>query len=107
MAHITGGGFTDNIPRVLPAGVKAVIERGSWPVQGIFRVIQKHGPVEEDEMLRTFNCGIGMALIVRDKDALSVIKALKAMRIPSYRIGAIMKRKAKEAQVEFIGKAVF
>ncbi|MCR4286621.1 MAG: phosphoribosylformylglycinamidine cyclo-ligase [Deltaproteobacteria bacterium] len=107
MAHITGGGFTDNIPRVLPAGVKAVIERGSWPVQGIFRLIQKHGPVEEDEMLRTFNCGIGMALIVRDKDARPVIKALKAMRIPSYRIGAIMKRKAKEAQVEFAGKAVF
>ncbi|MBI5237268.1 MAG: phosphoribosylformylglycinamidine cyclo-ligase [Deltaproteobacteria bacterium] len=107
MAHITGGGFIDNIPRALPSGTKAIIERGSWPVQGIFKIIQKGGPVKEDEMLRTFNCGIGMVLIVRDKDACPVIKALKAMRIPSYRIGAIVKRKAWETQVEFAGKSVF
>ncbi len=107
MAHITGGGFIDNLPRALPAGTKAVIEGGSWPVHGIFKVISKGGPIEEVEMLRTFNCGIGMVLMVRDKDAGPVINALKAMRLPSYRIGAIRKRKAGEGQVEFAGKAVF
>ncbi|MFQ5354710.1 MAG: phosphoribosylformylglycinamidine cyclo-ligase, partial [Thermodesulfobacteriota bacterium] len=63
MAHITGGGFLENIPRTLPQGLKAIIERGSWPVPPIFSLIQSGGDVGEMEMLRTFNCGIGLVII--------------------------------------------
>jgi phosphoribosylformylglycinamidine cyclo-ligase len=64
MAHITGGGFTENVPRVLPEGLDAVIDRGSWEPPPLFREIARRGPVERDEMDRTFNMGIGMVLIV-------------------------------------------
>ncbi len=67
IAHITGGGFWDNIPRVLPRGVQAAITKGSWEIPHIFRFIQKHANMDEEEMFRVFNCGIGMILIV-DKD---------------------------------------
>lgn len=63
MAHLTGGGFLENIPRVLPEGVGAVLRRGSWPVAGIFQVIQRLGDIAEMEMLRTFNLGIGMVVV--------------------------------------------
>lgn len=105
MAHITGGGFTENIPRVLPTGVKAVIERGSWPMAGVFRLLKQGGNIPEREMLRTFNCGIGMILIVRKKDERAIIENLRAMKMPAYSIGAIVPAKGKDAKtVEFTGK---
>jgi phosphoribosylformylglycinamidine cyclo-ligase len=64
MAHITGGGITDNLPRVLPKGLGAVVEMGRWPVLPIFTHLQKLGNVPQDEMMRTFNMGIGMILVV-------------------------------------------
>ena len=64
MAHITGGGITENLPRVLPRGVAAVVELGSWPVPPIFEHLQKLGNVPQDEMMRTFNMGLGMLLVV-------------------------------------------
>jgi phosphoribosylformylglycinamidine cyclo-ligase len=64
MAHITGGGFYDNIPRVIPEGLAVRVEKGSWPVPAIFRKIAARGRVEEREMYRTFNMGVGMALVV-------------------------------------------
>jgi phosphoribosylformylglycinamidine cyclo-ligase len=64
MAHITGGGFIDNIPRILPKGVSAQITLGSWPVPPVFRYIRREGRVADPEMLRTFNMGIGMVLVV-------------------------------------------
>jgi phosphoribosylformylglycinamidine cyclo-ligase len=67
LAHITGGGITENLPRVLPRGTAAVIERGTWPVLPIFEHLQKLGNVADDEMLRTFNMGIGMLLVVPAK----------------------------------------
>ena len=69
MAHITGGGLTGNLPRVLPAGCKAVIERGSWTVPPIFTLIQDRGQIAEDEMLRTFNMGIGLVLVMAREHA--------------------------------------
>jgi phosphoribosylformylglycinamidine cyclo-ligase len=69
MAHITGGGFYDNIPRVIPEGCGVRVEKGSWPVPPIFRKIQKAGNVDEREMFRTLNMGIGMALAVAAGDA--------------------------------------
>ncbi|XP_047311802.1 phosphoribosylformylglycinamidine cyclo-ligase, chloroplastic/mitochondrial-like [Impatiens glandulifera] len=84
IAHITGGGFTDNIPRVFPKGLGALIYKDSWAVPPIFKWIQKVGRIEEDEMLRTFNNGIGMVLVL-SREA--------AERIPNsvgYRIGEVV-----------------
>ncbi len=69
MAHITGGGLTGNVPRVLPPGCKAVIESGSWSVPPIFALIREHGQIAEDEMFRTFNMGIGLVLVLAREHA--------------------------------------
>ncbi len=79
-AHITGGGFTENIPRILPRGLAARIRLGSWPVLQVFRFLQKLGSISEDEMFRTFNMGIGMVLVVppsRYKQAAALLERLK------------------------------
>ena len=79
-AHITGGGFTENIPRVLPSGLRAEIHPGSWPVLPVFRYLQGLGSVSDDEMLRTFNMGIGLVLIVparREKQARAALDRLR------------------------------
>ena len=64
LAHITGGGISENLPRVLPKGTAAVIELGTWPILPIFEHLQKLGNVSEEEMLRTFNMGLGMLIVV-------------------------------------------
>lgn len=103
MAHITGGGFTDNIPRVLPKGLKAIIKKNSWPVPPIFALIQKGGSIEDKEMLRTFNCGIGLVLVVRKNDEALVVKRLKELKEKPYTIGEIGVRKGSAPEVEYIG----
>ena len=90
-AHITGGGITGNLPRVLPRGRRAVIERSSWPVPEIFGLIQKIGGVAQAEMDSTFNNGLGMILIVRKAQADGVMRTLKSMGESSFVIGAIDK----------------
>jgi phosphoribosylformylglycinamidine cyclo-ligase len=92
MAHITGGGITDNLPRVIPAGCQAVIHRGSWSVHPIFKVLQDAGNVAEEEMLRTFNNGIGMILAVPPKVVEGVIARLTRWREKAYPIGEIVKK---------------
>ena len=64
LAHLTGGGFIENVPRILAAGIEAVIERGSWPVPPLYRLIERLGGVDPDEMYRVFNMGIGMVAVV-------------------------------------------
>jgi len=64
LAHITGGGLTENVPRVLPAGCDALIRKAAWPQPPLFAWLQREGGVEEAEMLRVFNCGIGMVIVV-------------------------------------------
>lgn len=103
MAHITGGGFIDNIPRVLPDNVLAVIQRGSWKAPKIFSLLKEGGAVEETEMLRTFNCGIGLVVVVRPKDEAKALKRLKALGERPFSIGRIDKRRAKSPRVEFTG----
>ena len=78
MAHITGGGITDNLPRVLPDGTEAVVQRGSWPVPPLFQWLQRSGGVPPDDMLRTFNMGVGMILVVSSADSAGVLAALGA-----------------------------
>jgi phosphoribosylformylglycinamidine cyclo-ligase len=92
MAHITGGGITDNLPRVIPPGCKALIRRGAWPVPPIFEVIRQGGNVAEEEMLRTFNNGIGMILAVPAKEVKGVIARLKRWKEKAYPIGEIVRK---------------
>jgi phosphoribosylformylglycinamidine cyclo-ligase len=87
LAHITGGGFTGNIPRVVPEGLDAHIDRTSWEVPAIFKLIQKHGKVEEEEMYRVFNMGIGMAVICAPEDVDSLLAGIAQVKI----IGNIVK----------------
>jgi len=96
MAHITGGGFIENIPRMLPKGVKAVIKNGTWPVQPIFKLIQDNGRIADAEMARTFNCGIGMVLAVHQADADAVVKRLRQLKEKAYIIGTVARRKGRE-----------
>jgi phosphoribosylformylglycinamidine cyclo-ligase len=77
MAHITGGGFPDNIPRVLPAHVDAVIDRSAWTVPPVFDFIRQQGAVDREEMYRVFNMGIGMVVIVRGRDAETALSILR------------------------------
>jgi len=102
MVHITGGGFTDNIPRILPKACKAVIKRSAWPRLPIFNFLQKHGNISEEEMFRTFNCGIGMALILPEDLAQDVIFQCRAMDEQAYIIGHIDAKKDNEDSVEYI-----
>ncbi len=81
LAHITGGGLIDNLPRVLPKNCDAVIETKSWRVPGIFQILQRNGDVDPAEMYQVFNMGIGMVAIVAERDATKVMRMLKAKRI--------------------------
>ncbi|HEY7557633.1 MAG TPA: phosphoribosylformylglycinamidine cyclo-ligase [Candidatus Binatia bacterium] len=90
-AHITGGGITGNLPRVLPRDARAYIERRSWPVSPIFPLIQKTGRISEAEMDRTFNNGLGMILVVAKKQADNIIGALRGMGERCFVIGEIRK----------------
>jgi len=91
LAHITGGGITENLPRVLPRGTAAVIELGTWPVLPIFEHLQKLGNVPEDEMLRTFNMGIGMLLVVPAKKFKKAQTLLDRAGEKFYSVGRIVK----------------
>jgi len=89
IAHITGGGFYENIPRALPKNKNVVIEKGSWPISPIFKEIQKRGNIDEKEMFRTFNMGIGMTIIVSKKNEAKVLGILKQSKIPARIIGKV------------------
>jgi phosphoribosylformylglycinamidine cyclo-ligase len=102
MAHITGGGITDNLPRVLPAGTDAVVRLGSWPVLPIFEWLQQSGNVPQDDMLRTFNMGVGLILVVAREHASAVVDALAAEGERGARvIGEIARSTGPEATVRY------
>ncbi len=91
IAHITGGGIVENIPRILPEGVAVQINKESWPKPPIFSLIQEEGKISDEEMYRTFNMGIGMVLIVSQNGASKMINELKMTRYDSYIIGRVIK----------------
>jgi phosphoribosylformylglycinamidine cyclo-ligase len=91
LAHITGGGLTENVPRVLPQDTKAVITKSSWPRPRLFEWLQREGDVAEDEMHRVFNCGIGMVIVVDPAEAPRAARHLRAAGETVYEIGAIEK----------------
>jgi phosphoribosylformylglycinamidine cyclo-ligase len=90
-AHITGGGITDNTPRVLPKGLAAHVEVGSWPVLPIFELMKIIGNVPDDDYRRTFNLGIGMIFVIAERDLKDATKILKKLKEPWYQIGTIQK----------------
>ncbi len=102
IAHITGGGLLENIPRVLPDNCKVIIDSKSWKRPGIINLIQELGNVEEDEMHRTFNCGIGMVLITPDNQKQKVLKRLEKLNQKAFIIGEVTKSKKILNQVEII-----
>ena len=93
MVHITGGGFFDNIPRILPKGCKAIIEDRSWEVLPIFDFLREKGNVTPEEMCRTFNCGIGMVVVVDAKDEEDVVQQLTALGEKPFVIGEVVQKK--------------
>jgi phosphoribosylformylglycinamidine cyclo-ligase len=98
MAHITGGGLTENIPRVLPDGLMAQLDKSSWPRPVLFNWLQQQGNVADAEMHRTFNCGIGFVIVVAPQDATAAMAALKAQGESVYQIGRIAARAPGQPQ---------
>jgi phosphoribosylformylglycinamidine cyclo-ligase len=93
MAHITGGGVTENLPRILPEGLSAVIKKDSWKIHSIFKIIQEKGNISEKEMYRTFNMGIGFILVIPKREVCSILLRLKKLGEKAYIIGRIEKGK--------------
>jgi phosphoribosylformylglycinamidine cyclo-ligase len=102
IAHITGGGITENLPRVFPTGVRARINRKSWAIPPIFQVLSRLGQVEQDEMYRVFNMGIGLILIVPAHAADTVMARAMDLGDPAYRIGEMIAGLEDDAQVEYV-----
>lgn len=92
LAHITGGGLKDNLPRILPQGLAARLNKGSWQVPPIFHLIQRQGYIDEDEMYRVFNMGVGMAIVCSPQNVTKLTKSLKETKI----IGEIVEARGKE-----------
>jgi phosphoribosylformylglycinamidine cyclo-ligase len=89
MAHVTGGGLTGNLPRVLPPGCRAVIRRATWPVPEVFRWLQRRGRIDEAEMFRVFNMGVGFVLVVPEAGVAPALGRLWKDGVPAFRIGEI------------------
>jgi len=104
LAHITGGGIPGNLPRVLPRGTQAVIELGTWPVLPIFKYLAMLGQLDRDELLSTFNMGIGMILIVPVEHQRAVEGELKRRRESFYRIGSVRRSDPSKPRVAFSGQ---
>jgi len=97
ISHITGGGIRENLPRILPKNCQAVIRRSSWTPQAIFHFIKKAGNITEEEMMRTFNNGIGLIIIVGEKDVQDVMHQIQAMGERVFQIGWIEGRDSDSA----------
>jgi phosphoribosylformylglycinamidine cyclo-ligase len=102
LAHITGGGLVDNVPRVLPSGCDALIRKSSWPQPPLFAWLQREGNVEEAEMFRVFNCGIGMVIVVAPEHADTAVGQLTAAGEQVFRIGEIVPAQGAEPQARVI-----
>jgi phosphoribosylformylglycinamidine cyclo-ligase len=100
-AHITGGGITDNMPRILPADLAALIDVAAWPVPPIFRLLRDLGNMPEDDWRRTLNLGIGMILVVGEKDAIRAERILKKMDESCYTVGRVAKARRGGPRVEY------
>jgi len=103
LAHITGGGIPGNLPRVLPSGVRAEIDLASWPILPIFKYLAKVGKIDADELLQSFNMGVGMILVVPPQNVKPVEADLKRRREKFFRIGRVERGDSGKARVKFSG----
>jgi phosphoribosylformylglycinamidine cyclo-ligase len=101
-AHITGGGLTDNVPRILPRGLGVEIDTSAWPTQPIFDLLKKLGNVPDEDHRRTFNLGVGMVLVVSEKKLALVSQLLKKTREIFYQIGQVVAHSGKGARVRYL-----
>ncbi len=101
MIHVTGGGFEGNVPRVLPAGVRARIDTAAWPRPDVYEWIAREGELPETELLRVFNCGIGMIVVVPESSVEDVLDRLRGLGERGYRIGTIERKKEDDPSVVF------
>jgi phosphoribosylformylglycinamidine cyclo-ligase len=99
--HITGGGFIDNIPRIIPEPCQAVIKIHSWEIPPIFTIIQERGNIDDMEMVRVFNMGIGMMIVVSEKDSEEIMERLEMLGEKAYLIGSVAKRDNHQPSVIF------
>jgi len=102
LAHITGGGLVENVPRVLPARLAARIERAAWKLPPLFSWLQREGRIADAELYRVFNCGIGMVAVVAPADAARAVKILAAAGETAWRIGRVERRRKNAAQVVMV-----
>lgn len=103
LAHITGSGMPGNLPRVYGEDLVASIDTSTWQAPEIFKWVAKTGPVATNEMLNTFNCGVGMVIIVKKENVDKVLKLMAATDVQAFKMGVMRKRINEEPQVEFIG----
>ena len=103
LSHITGGGLLENIPRVLPQNTKAIIDTNSWELPDVFKWLQQAGNVNNTEMYRTFNCGVGMIISVPENEAESAISLLEKEGEVAWRIGVISQAQPDEEQIQLYG----
>jgi len=102
LSHITGGGLTENLPRVIPDNVQVNIETQSWELPSIFKWLQNEGNIESEEMFRTFNCGVGMVVCVAEKDRDAAIQCLKSSGETAWQIGKIEVKQEGSDRVRFV-----
>jgi phosphoribosylformylglycinamidine cyclo-ligase len=102
MAHITGGGLLENVPRILPRHCKAVIRKDAWPKLPLFEILREAGNLEEKELYRTFNYGIGMILVVPQDSADDILSRLRGLNEQAYVIGEIAACGENSEQVELV-----
>ena len=101
ISHITGGGLIDNLPRILPKQCKAVINTSSWTPPPVFQYLQRAGNIPEKEMMRIFNCGLGLVIVVSEQETGEVLLRLKAMGEIAHHIGSVEARDENEAVIQF------
>lgn len=101
ISHITGGGLIDNVPRILPEQCKVVIDTSSWEPQPVFKYLKKAGNLSDREMLRTFNNGLGLVIVVSEQDCGEVLSMLEAMGETAYHIGRVEARDKKSDAIQF------
>jgi phosphoribosylformylglycinamidine cyclo-ligase len=103
IAHITGGGITENLPRIFPEGVRATIDRRAWTVPPIFQALSRLGQVEPEEMYRVFNMGIGLILVVPPELANTVLKKAATLGERAWKIGEIVGSSGTAPEVDYVG----
>ena len=102
ISHITGGGLTENLPRILPSQCKVVINTSGWTPQPVFQYLEKAGNIPHEDMLKVFNNGLGLVIVVSEEDCSEVLMRLKAMGETAYHIGAVEAREGNDPAIEFI-----